>query len=360
MGIRAMRVVCPACKQVFEIEAELVLSATETLPVACRACRCTFSLGVVDVRLPPPPEAPVVPVPRRDEPVEDRPQATGLKSHILRSLVNLPDMPLIILKARQVMDDPDSGLRDLAQIIENDQTLDAKVLSLANSAYYGISGQVATVQHASVLLGLKVLGELIIMSAASALFNRELNGYGLAPSDIWRHSIACALCAQRVAETRFPRLADHAFLAGLMHDAGKIILDPFIRRQQEAITDLDPAGPPPEVDCAVEKELLGFDHAEIIARACRFWRFPEPMLPGLRYHHNPSQSSGSELACIVHLANVLAHRAGFGACYDRTALLEAEGTLSLLQIDAPGLDALQAETADSVAKLEETMRPDAR
>ena len=280
---------------------------------------------------------------------DDTSPPTGLKSHILRSLVKLPPMPQVILRAREVMDDPDAGLRDLARIIESDQALVAKVLSLANSAYYGIGGQVSSVQHAAVLLGLKALGDLIILSASSVFLNRDLPGYRLAPQAVWRHSLATALLARAIAGRRHPGLEADAFILGLLHDAGKLMLEPFVvaHRAQGAPAPA-PDGPP---SGEFERRWFGLDHAEAIALACRFWRFPEAQVKGVRFHHEPALSSQSALAHVAHLSNALAYRAGFGGG-DAAGGEIAAGVLEFLKMDAAELDPLQAEMINAIGGLE--------
>jgi len=276
-------------------------------------------------------------------------QTSRLKSDILRSLVRLPPMPQVILKARETMANPNAGLRDLARIIENDQALVTKVLSLANSAYYGISGQVSSIQHASVLLGLKTLGTLITMSACSVLLNRELKGYQLAPQAIWRHSLSSALAAREIAERRFPGTEADAFIVGLLHDAGKMILDPFVcSRKEDRPEAFPPHGPLTE---AHEIELLGVDHAEIMALACRFWRFPEPQVKGIRFHHHPAQSSQSALAYVAHFGHVLSQRAGFGCAANEAPLLE-DGVLEFLGLQPAEVDGLQLHMIQELERLE--------
>jgi HD-like signal output (HDOD) protein len=258
-------------------------------------------------------------------------------------------MPQIILKARETMANPNAGLRDLARIIENDQALVAKVLSLANSAYYGIGGQVSSIQHASVLLGLKTLGTLITMSASSVLLNRELKGYHLAPQAIWRHSLSSALAAREIAERRFPGTEADAFIVGLLHDAGKMILDPFVCSRREDKPDAFPVqGPLTET---LEIELLGVDHAEIMALACRFWRFPEPQVKGIRFHHHPAQSSQSALAYVAHLGHVLSQRAGFGCAANEAPALE-DGVLEFLALQPAEVDELQLHMIQELERLE--------
>ena len=284
--------------------------------------------------------------------VDETNQPSNLKSDILRSLAKLPPMPQIILKAQETMANPNAGLRDLARIIETDQALVARVLSLANSAYYGISGQVSSIQHASILLGLKTLGDLITMSATSVLLDRELKGYHLAPQTIWRHSLSSALCARKIAERRFPGTDADAFVVGLLHDAGKIILDPFICKKKEN----GELGVPDQATVTErhEVELLGVDHAEVMALACRFWHFPEQQVRGIRFHHHPAQSSQSAMAYVAHLGHALSQRAGFGGEKNAAPFFE-DGVLEFLKLQPGDLDELQDEMIQELESLEETL-----
>jgi HD-like signal output (HDOD) protein len=353
-----MRAECPGCQQVFALKSDEILTLERPVDLICPSCQSLLTFGILESRIIDAPakdspvpgsaaESPHEPV----EPLDDtRGVAPGLKSHILRSLVNLPAMPMVILKAREIMNDPNAGLRDLAAIIENDQALVGKVLSMANSAYYGLGGQVSSIRHASVLLGLKVLGDLIVMSAAASLLNRELKGYGLDPQSAWRHSLAAALCARRIADVRQPALREDAFVVGLLHDAGKIILNPFLEKAGALVAELCPKGAP--ITTAVEKEALGFDHTEIIARACRFWRFPDAVVHGVRYHHRPSQSAGSLLAHIASLANRIAHLAGLGPPLNGDEALADAQTLEILQLQEEDLEGFTAATVAEVQKME--------
>ena len=234
----------------------------------------------------------------------ENPRPGNLKSEILRRLVRLPPMPQAILKARELLADPDAGSRDLVRVIEQDPALVAKTLALANSAYFGVGGQVASVTHAALLLGFRTLSDLLTLSAASVWMERELESYRIAPRDLWRHALASALAARRLARARFPGAEEEAFVAALLHDAGKVILDPFLRE----------AGPGPAAAGAVtpafERERLGLDHAEVMALACRFWRYPESLVKAIQHHHAPSRSERSALAFLVHAGHGVACLAG--------------------------------------------------
>ena len=236
-----MKVECPNCRMIRAVEDDRIITFQSGLELSCP--NCEFGL-VLELHAGSGNSEPAKPSGDRpdNQPTEsesstsysEKPAAVAArKAKILRGLVNLPPMPHIILKAREIIANPNSSIKDLAKIIETDQALVAKVLTLANSAYYGVSGMVASIQHASVLLGQKTLVQLITISASSSLLNKKLKGYLVTPDEMWKHSLACAFGAKRICEKIHPDLVEDAFVAGLLHDAGKIILDPYLEGHRD-------------------------------------------------------------------------------------------------------------------------------
>jgi HD-like signal output (HDOD) protein len=352
-GKPSMKVECPNCRMVSAIKEDGIVTLENGADLACPTCNFGMLLQLQatasgEGRLPAERELvqdqEAVPG-STDSAGETQRRIMALKAKILRGLVNLPPMPHIILKARDILADPNSSLKELAKVIETDQAMVAKVLTLANSAYYGVSGMVSSIQHASVLLGQKTLGQMITISASSALLNKKLQGYGITPDEMWRHSLACAFAAKRIAEMRRADMLEDAFTAGLLHDAGKIILDPYVVKNQDKFAQLDRHHPMPLFEA--EKVIIGFDHAEIMSRACRLWRFPEVQVTAIRNHHQPSCSEDHALACMIHLADVLAKSAGFTTGPPRTPDPVAPNVLEFLKIRRQDLDDLaNAMTAD--------------
>jgi HD-like signal output (HDOD) protein len=228
----------------------------------------------------------------------------ALKNRILRTVGDLPPMPQVVHKARQVMANPISTFKDLAIVIIADQAIATKVLKLANSAYYGLSGRVSSIQHASVVLGQKTLAELLTLACTSKLMGKTLKGYGLKSGELWQHSLAVAFGSRLIANKKNPVLADDAFSAGLIHDAGKLVLDKYIFERRQDIEQFMADGR--ESFLAAEKEILGFDHAEIASEVCKAWKVPDHLNAAIRYHHYPSRSKDNPLGYIIHVADTIA------------------------------------------------------
>ena len=356
-----MRVECPNCRMVSTVGEDRIVTSQNSINLSCPTCRYSMvlhlqaSLAGKDS----PSELQALPEdqPESGLPAQDdktRRRITALKAKILRGLVNLPPMPHIILKAREILSDPDSSLRDLARVIEVDQALVAKVLTLANSAYYGVSGMISSIRHASVLLGQKTLGQMITISASSVLLNKKLRGYGIAPDDMWKHSLACAFAAKRIAEACDDEFVEDAFTAGLLHDAGKIILDPYVMKRRDEFEQFISQDNMPLFE--VEQAVFGFDHAEIMSRACRLWRFPDLQATAIRYHHQPACEEDQELACMIHLADILVKSMGYAA--GKAASLDqiAPEIMEFLHIQIQDLHDVAAAVKNDLQKIKEELK----
>lgn len=351
-----MRIECPNCRRVSAISSDFIVTQKRALELSCSICKAHFQVRM---------SLPAQKKPGGAQPVsssdastrltsaivetEENAKAISLKSKILRGLVELPPMPNIILKAREIMEDPGSSLKDLAGVIEHDQAIVARVLALANSAYYGLSGLVSSIQHASILLGQKTLGELITIAASSKLLSKPLKGYMLHPGDLWKHSLAVALGSKIIAEKINTDCIEDAFIAGLLHDAGKIILDPYIVERKKAFKKALENGQPKFIQA--EKEILGFDHAEVMSRAVRFWRYPENQSTAIRYHHYPSRADDSEMAFIIHLADFTAKEAGFKSENGASPPELEPQTLRYFGFQKQDLSHIAAQITASVEKL---------
>ena len=351
-----MRIECPKCRGISTISSDLIVTGKRALEQTCFKCKAGI---LIELTLPSAAkqdnqfseladESPT----RLTSPLaetEENTKILSLKSKILRSLVELPPMPNIILKAREIMEDPGSSLKELSGVIEHDQAIVARVLALANSAYYGLSGLVSSIQHASILLGQKTLGELITIAASSRLLSKKLKGYQLDPGDLWKHSLAVALGSRIIAEKKDTDLVEDAFIAGLLHDAGKIILDPYVLEREKQFKKIKKAAEKTFIEA--EKEILGFDHAEVMSRAARFWRYPDTQTTAIRYHHYPLRSGNSQLAFMVHLADFAAKEAGFKS-QDTASSSEIDPqTLKILGLKEKDISTISAEIVESVEKL---------
>lgn len=274
-----------------------------------------------------------------------------LKKTILKAVDNLPPMPQVMHKAQAIINDPTSSLKDLEKLINTDQAFAIKVLRLANSAYYGRMKKVSSIQDAAVVVGMKSLGELITLSCAASLLNKRMRGYDLPAKSLWQHSIGVAFGSKIIADKKYPALVNDAFSAGLIHDAGKLILDEYVYKRkalfQEFMSDNQ------QTFLEAEKEILGFEHAEIAAKVCEKWHFPKTISAAIRYHHQPSQLLSNKLAYIVHVADQIT--AWIGMDIDGITLEISDNSLEVVGIEVEEISQIADEVSEYVDQMVNTV-----
>lgn len=367
-----MKFECPSCNKSYDVPDEK-LPPKKKVIFPCPNCKGRIELDLVAGKAASPSVATHGPVENSSTPqaapkLEEKPPIAAnngdFRKKVLRKLKDLPPMPQIVFKARQVISDPDSEMAELSDLLESDQAIATKVLKLANSAYYGLSGKVSSIRHASSLLGYKALGQLISMVGGASVLGKTLDGYDLDSAGNWRHSLLTASASRILALKKKPTLESDAFSAGLIHDVGKLVLDTYVLDRKEEFERLTAGGRNSML--AAEQRLLGLDHADIGYEVCKHWNIPAAISQAIRHHHDPSKSDQDLLSYVVFMANSIANIV--------KSLEETEGTMAqmegieafLYMIDDDALEFLQLteedipgilnEARDAVNKISEEMQ----
>ena len=217
---------------------------------------------------------------------------------LIRQLERLPTNPTAAVRVLWLADDPNSSSEDLAAAVSTDPALTTRIMHLANSAYYGLSGRVPSGAFAITVLGFSAVRTLAAAAAAGAL-----DPNGAVPDGFWSHAattaVASSLAADRVGASR-----TEAFSLGLLHDIGRALLH---RVDPEGYAELSAearAGGRPL--CLAEQETYGMDHADAAARVLRAWRFPDDFVVAIGGHHDPLPPSALPLARALHVGEALA------------------------------------------------------
>ena len=280
-----------------------------------------------------------------------QPSGKSLKYGLLKTMGDLPAVPEVVTKIEEIMANRDSSMREFAQIIEIEPGIATKVLQLVNSAYFGLTTNVSSIQRATSLLGKELLREVLTMAAISNLMDKTLRGYGVGSRQLWRHSLAVAFGSKLIARKRYPALEGEIFTAGLIHDVGKIILDQHVYEQKKAFEMY--MGDCEETFLNAEKRILGFDHSEIASEFCLKWNLPEEKALAIRYHHHPSQSQGNILAYIIHMLDCMAMQNDFGYGIDNGLYQIEPGTREFLGLQEKDEMEIMSEVMESVQKAEQ-------
>ena len=272
----------------------------------------------------------------------------ALKMRLFKNINGLLPMPEAILKAQTILTNPNSSFEELAKIIETDHEITLKILNVVNSAYYSPGKEVSSVRQACVMLGLKVIAEIIMAAGTSNIFNRTLSAYRMSPKGLWRHSLATALGSRKIAKAVHPAAANEAFLSGLFHDVGKLILDEQIFSRNDAFVNY--LGDT-NLHFEAEKKILGFDHSAVASELCKRWKFPPSVTKAIRLHHNINPHQVDDLTYILHAADNLtkmSDAANSGGC---TRNFLADPVLDFLALDDDDIQDIMVEVDESVSQI---------
>jgi putative nucleotidyltransferase with HDIG domain len=255
----------------------------------------------------------------------------------------LPTVPAAVRAVMDACDGQEADSRDVARLVLSDQGLTGSVLKLANSAAYGHRRRVTTVSDAVVIMGLSAVKSLAICSHTAQLLNRSLPGYEMHRGDLWRHSLSVAFLSRRFAGGGGVG-AEEAFIAGLLHDVGKVVLSDALGCAFDELTRAAHAG-----RCGLsdsEREMLGFDHADLGARIAATWGFPERLVEAIGLHHRADEAaSAPELATCVALSDTVAHALAADVPLADIPHLADPAHLDALGLDERGLAGVAAEMA---------------
>ncbi len=223
---------------------------------------------------------------------------------LVASTGKLATLPGTVVKLLYLLDEPTDCAEDVKKIIERDPAMTANVLKLGNSAFYGVRRDITSVRDALILLGNRCVTALSFATGMAPVLRRELTGYGLTRNEFWNHSlIAGAAASEAVRQSGNPQLCSEAFTAGLIHDIGMLVIDPWLN--QNGIV-LEMEGPLFDI-CRVEQAELGFDHCQAGALLAQNWGFPQCLVDPIASHHmSHFDDLDSELTRGVAAGNIMA------------------------------------------------------
>jgi HD-like signal output (HDOD) protein len=231
--------------------------------------------------------------------------------NIIMTTRDLPAMPQVASKVLELSSDPNTSAQQLQQIISDDQAMTGRILKIANSAMYSCSRKVKTLTEAIVMLGFNSIRSLVVTSAARNLYNTRNATTGLKERLLWEHSIGVAFACRLLVQDRMPAMAEEAFLAGLMHDIGKLVLNLRVPEQFDEIVQL--VYNDNRSFHQTEREILGFDHAEVGSRLVNKWNLSPMLEYTILHHHNPeAMSVENPLLSYLDLGNKVCHKLGIG------------------------------------------------
>lgn len=250
---------------------------------------------------------------------------------IIMNTRDLPSMPHVASKVLELSSNPHSSARQLQQVISDDQAMAARILKIANSAMYSCSRKVKTLTEAIVMLGFNSIRSLVVTSASRNLYLSSGARMGLKERLLWEHSVGTAFACRLLVQKRHPGLMEEAFLAGLMHDIGKLVLNMHASAQFDEIVQI--VYNERRLFAETEREILGFDHAQVGALLVGKWKLSPLLERSIAAHHDPASfAPDNPLLLYLDLANALCRRQGIGFVHQPELDLAGVASNAILQI----------------------------
>lgn len=258
-------------------------------------------------------------------------------------LVSLPD---VYYRLETLIESPASSLHDFAGILSAEPDICARLLSLANSAFYSFPSSIESIERAIQVIGIRQIRELVLATSIIKVFNQVPLGM-VNMNMFWQHSVAVGVFAKSVGQYCHQTQPERFYIAGLLHDIGRLIFylkmpgmmhDLLIQREAKE-----------ELLYELEQKNLGYTHALAGARLLKKWRVPESIYEPVGFHHSPKDSDEySNVTAAVHVADAWVNKHGLGSSGERFELVIDPEALKLLKIEAYELDEIWDLAIDDI------------
>jgi putative nucleotidyltransferase with HDIG domain len=277
-----------------------------------------------------------------------------IQRRVLKRVKDIPSLPQFVIETLKKLDDPTSSASNVGKILSKDDGLVMRILRLANSAYYGLPRRISGVSEAISFLGFKTVKSIVLAASVYKFMDSSFTGYSLDRGELWKHSQGVAAASRHLSEKLRIGDPEEAYIGGLLHDIGKIVLNDYVRFGYSIILRLV------EDDgvqfCEAEKQVLGFDHAQVGGLVMEQWNLPDSYSYITTYHHSPwelPESAGEhqKVLDIVHVSNIMCLMLGIGMGADGMQYTISTDSLERLGI-ADKTESIMAEFVDLVSSME--------
>jgi len=268
------------------------------------------------------------------------------------AMPNLGSYSGVIAEVEAVVNDANSTLTSLGEVIEKDPGLASRLLRLGNSAFFGFANRLETVSEAISLIGIQQVLDLLTASNVIEAFE------GISPEHVsmesfWKHSLACGVGARCLAIARQLPAAEKFFLAGLLHDLGRLVLLSRVPKKATEIFDLYQAKRMLLRDA--ERQVLGFDHAEIGEELLRSWHYPANLVHAVAYHHTPMAAGVFQLeSSVVHVADYIVHAMQMGNSGERFVPPLSKPAWERVGLTTSVIESVMESIDDQIAAVQES------
>jgi HD-like signal output (HDOD) protein len=240
-------------------------------------------------------------------------EQTKAVSTFVGSIKDLPTLPTVLEKIVSLTNDPNVSINQIEQAISTDPVISTKLLRIVNSAYFSFFREITSLKQAIVVLGLEATKNLVYGTSIISAFGRETRIKQFPLNGFWKYSVACGNISRTLASLLDYSFYEEAFLAGLVHNIGKIVLARF--KPEEFETAIETAIEKQVPLSSAEREIIGFDHSSVGYELATRWRLPQLLDDTIRYYEEPDQAENNrDLCAIVRLASLLCRMYQIGTC----------------------------------------------
>lgn len=226
---------------------------------------------------------------------------------LVKESVELISLPDIYIRLRNVIASPDWSMADVAEIVANDPSITARLLKLVNSPFFGLVSKVDTITRAINLLGIQQVNDLVLATSVIDSFSGFTNDY-FNIYDFWFNGVYCAVTARLLAYYCEDLDTERPFVAGLLHNIGHMVT--YQKIPEESLRALEIATQKNISLYKAERELLGFDYAQVGAELMREWKLPKSLQETTEFHVEPEKAKDFQLeTAIIHIASILTQNA---------------------------------------------------
>lgn len=276
------------------------------------------------------------------------PERRKALERLFKLIGTVTSLPAVGQRVLVLTEDESTSTEQLRDAIQSDPVLVARMLRRLNSSYFGLSHKIADVRTAVNLLGVREIRNLAITVCMSKMFEGDGSHGAYSRELLWSHSVSVGVCARLVARVCGRGMPGEAYVGGLLHDLGLILLDQTLRRH--FVWVLEKISPTVST-CEVEIKALSFDHATLGGYVAQRWNFPAQIVDAITFHHHPLSYHGphEEMVYLVAIANYLCSRAGRTSLGVHNVAPPPEEVYSRLGLDPISLQIIESELE---AKLE--------
>ena len=273
---------------------------------------------------------------------------------ILKEIDRLKPIPQVAHKILSIIENPDSSMADLSDVIMHDVAVTANLLKVANSAYFGLPRKFESARQAIVFLGMDQVVDLVLMTSSSENLKSSQKGYDLSEGELWRYSAASALIARELAERKKVGDVHLIFTSALLKDIGKVILSQYVAESFEQIKALvDEQG---HSFREAEKAVIGIDHSELGGIVAEAWKFSPIMAEIIRNHHMPQAAKiGQTETYVVYMAVTLCMMMGIGVGSDGLAYRFHQDAVKYLQLTERDFQEIMLNFGEKLQEVEDLL-----